>query len=118
MSSLALTPPLTKGVEFPPDFPATVKQAYKLLFRIFAHIYHAHFETILHFQLEGHWNSLFAHFLVFGKEFELLDVGRDFFSSATGTGNTLSARQAQGVMGMGSVGVAQLWDKWTEMGIL
>lgn len=46
---------------------------YKQLFRIFAHIYHSHFDKILHLSLEAHWNSFFAHFISFGKEFELLD---------------------------------------------
>jgi len=43
----------------------------------------------------GHFNSLFAHFLAFGKEFEILD-----------------ARDLQGL------GVGELWGRWKEMGVL
>lgn len=43
------------------------------MFRIFAHMYYAHYAEILHLSLEAHWNSFFAHFIAFGKEFQLLD---------------------------------------------
>ena len=55
----------------------TAKQMYKQMLRIFAHIYHAHFPLLLHLSCEGHVNSLFAHFIVFGKEFQLFDF-REF----------------------------------------
>lgn len=47
---------------------------YRQLLRVFAHIYHVHFATILHLSLEAHWNALFAHFLAFGREFDILDL--------------------------------------------
>ncbi|ORZ33814.1 Mob1/phocein [Catenaria anguillulae PL171] len=53
--------------------PATVKQAFKHMFRILAHIYHAHYDKILHLHAEAHLNTLFAHFICFAKEFDLLD---------------------------------------------
>jgi hypothetical protein len=43
---------------------------------------------------------LFAHFLSFGREYELLDV-----------------KDVQGIPSS-PVGVGQLWEKWKEMGIL
>ena len=92
--------PLTPGREFPNSFAYTAKHIYKHLFRIFAHIYHAHFEQILHLSIEAHFNSLFAHFLAFGKEFDLL-VMKDLMTP----------------QGMGQ-GVAELSDKWREMGVL
>lgn len=55
----------------------TAQQMYRQMLRIFAHIYHAHFPLLLHLGCEGHMNSLFAHFLVFGKEFQLFDF-REF----------------------------------------
>lgn len=33
---------------FHPTFPSTVKTVYRQLLRVFAHLYHAHFATILH----------------------------------------------------------------------
>jgi hypothetical protein len=88
------------GREFPNSFAYTAKHIYKHLFRIFAHIYHAHFEQILHLSIEAHFNSLFAHFLAFGKEFDLLFM-KDLMTAE----------------GMGQ-GVAELSEKWREMGIL
>jgi len=65
--------PTKPGREFPSMFPTTAKQMYRQMLRIFAHIYHAHFPELLHLSCEGHINSLFAHFVVFGKEFHLFD---------------------------------------------
>lgn len=66
--------PTKAGMAFSPQFLPTVKAIYKQMFRVFAHIYHAHFELIVHLSLEGHWNSFFQHFISFGKEFDLLDA--------------------------------------------
>ncbi|KAK9459782.1 Mob1/phocein [Lipomyces oligophaga] len=65
--------PTKAGVPFPAHFPMTLRNIFKQMFRIFAHIYYNHFETIVHLSLEAHWNSFFAHFISFSKEFELLD---------------------------------------------
>ncbi|KAK9373877.1 Mob1/phocein [Lipomyces chichibuensis] len=65
--------PTKAGVPFPPSFPVTLQNIFKQLFRIFAHIYYNHFDAIVHMNLEAHWNSFFAHFISFSKEFELLD---------------------------------------------
>lgn len=46
---------------------------YRQLLRVFAHIYQAHFTDILHLRIEPHLNSLFAHYLAFGAEFDVLD---------------------------------------------
>lgn len=66
---------------------------------MFAHIYHAHYPQILHLRSEPHFNSLFAHFLSFGKEYELLDE-KDIKVAPN------------------APGVGALWEKWKEMGIL
>lgn len=54
----------------------------------------------MHLSIEAHFNSLFAHFLAFGKEFDLLQM-KDLMTP----------------QGMGQ-GVAELSEKWREMGIL
>ncbi|KJA24109.1 hypothetical protein HYPSUDRAFT_136885 [Hypholoma sublateritium FD-334 SS-4] len=92
--------PTKSGHDFPQSFPSTVKHVYRQLLRVFAHIYHAHFHQILHLRSEPHFNSLFAHFLAFGREYELLDMKDVRGSSAS------------------PVGVGQLWEKWRDMGIL
>jgi MOB kinase activator 1 len=85
---------------FHPSFPATIKNIYRQLLRVFAHIYHAHFNQVLHLRAEPHFNSLFAHFLAFGREYDLLDV-RDI------KGETNNP-----------VGVGALWERWRQSGIL
>lgn len=101
MNQLSGTETLLPGRDFPQNFPSTAKHIYRQLLRVFAHIYHAHYHQILHLRSEPHFNSLFAHFLSFGREYELLDV-KDVKGSAT----------------QGFVGVGDLWDKWRDMGIL
>ncbi|GLB38220.1 putative mob1/phocein family protein [Lyophyllum shimeji] len=92
--------PTKAGQEFPPSFPSTVKHIYRQLLRVFAHMYHAHYHHILHLRSEPHFNSLFAHFLAFGREYELLEV-----KDVKGTQSA-------------PVGVGQLWEAWRQMGIL
>ncbi|GAA6000022.1 hypothetical protein JCM10207_006017 [Rhodosporidiobolus poonsookiae] len=65
--------PTKAGREFSPNFPSVARHIYTQLLRIFAHLYHAHYEIYLHLSMEGHLNSLFAHFLTFGREFDLLE---------------------------------------------
>jgi len=52
---------------FPPEFYERCRGIYKQMFRVFAHIYHTHFDKIVHLSLEAHWNSFFAHFVAFGR---------------------------------------------------
>jgi MOB kinase activator 1 len=80
---------------------------YRLLLHVFAHIYHAHFQTVLHLKSEGHLNSLFAHFLSFGREFGLLD-SKDLKGGVP----------SSSASGSGPVAIGDLWEKWKELGIL
>lgn len=61
------------GRDFPRELPIVVRKIYSQLFRVFAHIYYHHYEKVLSLHEEGHFNSLFAHFISFAKEFDLLD---------------------------------------------
>lgn len=65
--------PTKNGGAFAPTFIKDCKNISRQMFRVFAHIYHNHFEHILHLSLEAHWNSFFAHFISFVKEYELID---------------------------------------------
>lgn len=65
--------PTKQGVPFPPHFLGVLKNIYRQMFRIFAHIYHNHFDKYIHLSMEAHWNSFFAHFISFGKDFDLID---------------------------------------------
>jgi len=92
--------PTKAGHDFPQNFPSTIKHVYRQLLRVFAHIYHAHYHQLLHLRSEPHFNSLFAHYLAFGREYELLDP-KDIKGSSSSP-----------------VGVGDLWERWKEMGIL
>ncbi|KAF9013194.1 Mob1/phocein, partial [Cyathus striatus] len=98
----SFTLPLIKFADHPfqQSFPATVRTMYRQLFRVFAHIYHAHYKEILNLRSEPHFNSLFAHFLAFGREYQLLED-----KDIKGDSNN-------------SVGVGMLWEHWKESGIL
>ncbi|KAG9103091.1 Maintenance of ploidy protein mob2 [Ceratobasidium sp. 370] len=97
--------PTKAGREFPATFASVAKHIYRQLLRVFAHIYHAHYPALLHLSSEGHFNSLFAHFLAFGKQYDLLEL-KDIKSPGSGT------------TGGGLPGIGDLWEKWKEMGIL
>lgn len=87
--------PTRAGREFPSSFLITARQMYEQMLRIFAHIYYAHYQWLVHLSCEGHFNSLFAHFIVFGKEFSLFD-----FSEFKGSGNPANGAPAS----LGGVG--------------
>ncbi|ODQ79604.1 hypothetical protein BABINDRAFT_63325 [Babjeviella inositovora NRRL Y-12698] len=65
--------PTKNGGAFPPYFGKDVKNMCRQMFRVFAHMYHNHFEKFVHLLLEAHWNSFFAHFISFVREFGLMD---------------------------------------------
>lgn len=64
----------TRGTtSFPPTIVKDIKSICREMFRIFAHIYHHHFDKIVHLSLEAHCNSFFAHFISLMKEFNLIE---------------------------------------------
>ncbi|KAK2465377.1 hypothetical protein APHAL10511_002731 [Amanita phalloides] len=92
--------PTKTNQPFHSSFPNTIRNIYRQLLRVFAHIYYAHFPQVLHLRAEPHFNSLFAHFLAFGREYELLDV-RDIKGESSSP-----------------VAVGALWERWRQAGIL
>eukprot|EP01117_Protostelium_nocturnum_P007136 TRINITY_DN2558_c0_g1_i2.p1 TRINITY_DN2558_c0_g1~~TRINITY_DN2558_c0_g1_i2.p1 ORF type:complete len:219 (-),score=55.91 TRINITY_DN2558_c0_g1_i2:936-1592(-) len=61
------------GVPFPKNFQLTVKNIFKRLFRVYAHIYHSHFAKIVSLGEEAHLNTSFKHFIYFVQEFQLVE---------------------------------------------
>lgn len=61
------------GVPFPKTFLQIVKNIFKRLFRVYAHIYHSHFPKIVSLGEEAHLNTSFKHFIFFVQEFKLID---------------------------------------------
>ncbi|XP_030619024.1 MOB kinase activator 2 isoform X1 [Delphinapterus leucas] len=65
--------PTKYGREFPSSFESLVKKICKYLFHVLAHIYSSHFKETLALELHGHLNTLYVHFILFAREFNLLD---------------------------------------------
>nr|TKW01396.1 hypothetical protein SEVIR_8G177300v2 [Setaria viridis] len=61
------------GTPFPQNFKEVVKTIFKRLFRVYAHIYHTHFQKIVSFKEKAHLNTCFKHFTFFTWEFKLID---------------------------------------------
>ncbi|EGR30523.1 mps one binder kinase activator-like 1b, putative [Ichthyophthirius multifiliis] len=65
--------PCQIGVPFPKNFLNVIKVIFKRLFRVYAHMYHSHFQHIMNLGLEYHLNTCFKHFIYFIDEFKLVD---------------------------------------------
>lgn len=61
------------GADFSKELIPVIKRMFVEMFRLFAHIYHEHYDKVLSLNEEPHFNSLFAHFISFSKEFDLLE---------------------------------------------
>jgi len=57
--------PQRLGAPFPQNFKDVVKTIFKRLFRVYAHIYHSHFQKIVSLKEEAHLNTCFKHFILF-----------------------------------------------------
>lgn len=60
------------GAPFPMNFRDVVKTIFKRLFRVYAHIYHSHFQKIVSLKEEAHLNTCFKHFILFTHVLHLL----------------------------------------------
>lgn len=65
--------PTKYGKEFPNSFESLIKKICRYLFHVLAHIYWAHFKETVALELQGHLNTLYTHFIVFVREFNLVD---------------------------------------------
>jgi len=59
--------------KFPPKFMMCIRNIYKRLFRLYAHIYWSHFEKIRSIGANAHLNTCFKHYVYFILEFNLVD---------------------------------------------
>jgi len=64
--------PTQIGVPFPPDFFDAVRNIFRRLFRIYAHIYYCHFDKMSELGAEPHLNTCFKHYMYFVYEFDLI----------------------------------------------
>eukprot|EP00267_Zea_mays_P045165 XP_020397420.1 MOB kinase activator-like 1A [Zea mays] len=66
--------PQQLGAPFPTNFrDVVVKTIFRRLFRVYAHIYHSHFQMIVKLKEEAHLNTCFKHFALFTLEFKLVE---------------------------------------------
>jgi MOB kinase activator 1 len=65
--------PTRDGAVYHRSFPTVIKNIFRRLFRVYAHVYYSHFEKIVGLGAEAHLNSCFKHFMLFVTEFELVD---------------------------------------------
>ncbi|KAI8925652.1 Mob1/phocein [Entophlyctis helioformis] len=61
------------GVPFSRSFQGAVKTIMKRLFRVYAHLYHSHFQQFAELHADAHLNTSFKHFVYFVHEFALID---------------------------------------------
>lgn len=66
------------GVPFPKGFPSLVRQMFKRLYRVYAHIYCHHYPVIIQLGLEPHLNTSFKHYVLFIDEHQLAS-GKDYW---------------------------------------
>ena len=64
--------PTEIGTPFPPDFLDYIRNIFKRLFRVYAHIYYCHFERMGQLGAEPHLNTCFKHYMYFVYEFNLI----------------------------------------------
>lgn len=66
------------GIPFPKTFPSLVRQMFKRLYRVYAHMYCHHYPVIVQLGLEPHLNTSFKHYVLFINEHSLAS-GKDFW---------------------------------------
>jgi MOB kinase activator 1 len=66
------------GVPFPKTFGSMIRQVFKRMYRVYAHIYCHHYPVIRELGLEAHLNTSFKHYVLFIDEHNLAS-GKDFW---------------------------------------
>ena len=64
--------PVAAGKEFPSDFQKSARVIFKRLFRVYAHMYHSHFNEFAALRCEAHLNTCFKRFTFFILEFGMV----------------------------------------------
>ncbi|TMW66774.1 hypothetical protein Poli38472_014086 [Pythium oligandrum] len=65
--------PTRDGAAYPRGFHTVIKNIFRRLFRVYAHVYYSHFDKIVSLGAEAHLNSCFKHFMLFVDAFDLVD---------------------------------------------
>lgn len=67
------------GVPFPKSFASLIRNMFKRLYRVYAHIYCHHYPVIIELGLEPHLNTSFKHYVLFIDEHGLASGSKDFW---------------------------------------
>jgi MOB kinase activator 1 len=67
------------GVPFPKTFASLIRNMFKRLYRVYAHIYCHHYPVIIELGLEPHLNTSFKHYVLFIDEHGLASGSKDFW---------------------------------------
>ncbi|OCK94128.1 maintenance of ploidy protein MOB2 [Cenococcum geophilum 1.58] len=67
------------GVPFPKTFPVLIRNMFKRLYRVYAHIYCHHYPVVIELGLEPHLNTSFKHYVLFIDEHGLANGSKDFW---------------------------------------
>lgn len=70
---------ISLGVPFPKTFPALIRNMFKRLYRVYAHIYCHHYPVVIELGLEPHLNTSFKHYVLFIDEHGLASGSKDFW---------------------------------------
>lgn len=74
--------PVNENEPFPPNFESTyIKDIFKRMFRVFAIIYHRHFEKVQELDATAHLNTCFKHFIFFAIWYVSLSILCFYISS-------------------------------------
>lgn len=69
---------LSIGVPFPKSFGTLIRQIFKRMYRVYAHIYCHHYPVVRELGLEPHLNTSFKQYVLFIDEHGLAS-GRDYW---------------------------------------
>ena len=65
--------PSLPGAPFPDNFKIVASRIFKRMLRVYAHIYHCHWEVIRKLGQQNYLEICTKHFVLFGREFNLID---------------------------------------------
>ncbi|KFX94711.1 hypothetical protein V490_04234 [Pseudogymnoascus sp. VKM F-3557] len=80
------------GVPFPKSFPSMIRQVFKRMYRVYAHIYCHHYPVVRELGLEAHLNTSFKHYVLFIDEHNLAS-GKDFWGPLGDLVESVAGRQ-------------------------
>ncbi|ESU39565.1 Mob1-like protein [Giardia duodenalis] len=66
--------PTSPTTPLPKEFPKIVRNIFRRLFRVYAHIFMCHYGTLVEKNIAQTFNTCLKHFLLFVREFQLIEA--------------------------------------------